>query len=67
LFLGYPPEDVYGYIKNKGKSPKCTGHWQVYGDEKVALAKFKSFKQCTRIFCQMAALGFSIEELAVAG
>jgi hypothetical protein len=67
LFLGYPPEDVCGYIKNKGKRSKCTGHWQVYGDENVALARFESFKRCTQIFCKMAALGLPIEELAVAG
>lgn len=67
LFLGYPPEDVCGFIRNKGKCPKRTGHWQVYGDEEFALAKFESFNRCTRIFCKMAALGFPIEELAVAG
>ncbi len=67
LFLGYPPEDVCGYIKNKGKRSKCTGHWKVYGDENFALAKFESYKRCTRIFCKMAALGHAIEELAVVG
>ena len=67
LFLGYPPEDVCGYIRDKGKCPKCTGHWQVYGDENSALAKFESFNRCTRIFCKMAAQGLPIEELAVAG
>ena len=66
LFLGYPPEDVCGYIRNKGKRSKCTGYWKVYGDENFALAKFESFKMCTRIFCKMAALGFPIEKLAVA-
>jgi hypothetical protein len=67
LFLGYPPEDVRGYIRNKGKGPKHTGHWKVYGDKNFALARFESFKRCTRIFCKMAALGHPIEELAVAG
>ncbi|HHW94614.1 MAG TPA: DUF3793 family protein [Mogibacterium sp.] len=67
LFLGYPPEDVCGYIRNKGKCQKCTGHWKVYGDEKSALNKFKSFKQCTHIFCKMISLGIPIEKLAIAG
>jgi hypothetical protein len=67
LFLGYPPEDVCGYIRNKGKCQKCTGHWQVYGDENFALAKFERFNRCTRIFCKMAALGLPIEKLAVGG
>ncbi len=67
LFLGYPPEDVCGYIRDKGKCPKYTGHWRVYGDEQSALAKFESFKRCTCTFCEMSASGHSIEELAVAG
>lgn len=67
LFLGYPPEDVCGYMKNKGKSPKYTGHWQVYGDESSAIAKFESFKRCTKVLSKMAAKGHPIEELAVAG
>lgn len=67
LFLGYPPEDVRGYMMDGGRCPKCTGCWQVYGDESSALAKFEMFRCCTRIFCRMAAMGLSIEELAVAG
>ena len=50
LFLGYPPEDVYGFICNKGACSKCTGCWKVYGDEKEAL----KWKQ-----------GFSLEKLTV--
>lgn len=32
IFLGYPPEDVRGYIENEGNNSLCTGYWKVYED-----------------------------------
>ena len=32
LFLGYPLDDVTGFIEQKGKNYKCCGIWKVYGD-----------------------------------
>ena len=40
LFLGYPPEDVHGFIENNACCCKCTGCWKVYGDEEAARKKF---------------------------
>ena len=65
LFLGYPPEDVYGFICNKGACSKCTGCWKVYGDEKEALKKFAKFKKCSRIYYLKWKQGFSLEKLTV--
>jgi hypothetical protein len=45
LFLGYPPEDVRGFIENKGRGAKLSGYWKVYGDEASAFEKFKEFKK----------------------
>ena len=36
LFLGYPPEDVEGFIENKACSCKLTGYRKVYSDEEKA-------------------------------
>lgn len=33
LFLGYPLEDVLGFIENSGRNYKYCGYWKVYGDE----------------------------------
>ena len=33
LFLGYPEEDVRGFMINQGKNCKCCGCWKVYCDE----------------------------------
>jgi hypothetical protein len=45
LFLGYPPEDVRGFIENEGRNSKFSGYWKVYGDEIGALKKFKEYKK----------------------
>ena len=33
LFLGYPVEDVLGFIENAGQNCKCCGCWKVYCNE----------------------------------
>lgn len=48
LFLGYPPEDVRGFIENRAHGFKLIGCWKVYGDVEAAREKFKSFERCTK-------------------
>ena len=67
LFLSYPPEDVRGFIENKGKGSKCDGCWKVYGDENRALEMFRKYKACTASYCKRKAAGAPVDELAVAG
>ena len=64
LFLGYPPEDVCGFIENKAQCCKCVGCWKVYGDAEKAQATFEKYKRCTELCCSLAAKGVSIEKLA---
>lgn len=66
LFLGYPPEDVRGFIDNKAGSCKCVGCWKVYGDAKAAQKVFAKYKKCTDVYCMQYAKGKSIERLTVA-
>lgn len=67
LFLGYPPEDVCGFIENKACGCKCVGCWKVYGDEAAAQRRFAQYKKCTRVYCDQWAKGKAIERLTVAG
>lgn len=67
LFLGYPPEDVKGFIENRADGYKTVGCWKVYGDEESAVRQFELFKKCTRIYCRQWQEGKSIERLTVAG
>ncbi len=65
VFLGYPLEDVLGYIENKGRNSKLTGYWKVYGDTGKAVSMFSHFKRCTEEYKSMYAKGKSIGQLAV--
>lgn len=65
LFLGYPPEDVCGFMEQGPDCCKCTGCWKVYGDEEAAQKKFAQYKKCTRVYCDQLAKGRDIERLAV--
>ena len=66
LFLGYPPEDVEGFIENKARSCKLTGYRKVYSDEEKAknFAKYSTF---TRVYTEQYAGGKTIERLTIAG
>lgn len=66
LFLGYPPEDVQGFIENKACNSKCVGHWKVYGDEVQAKTLFAKYKKCTEIYIEQWLKGKSVERLTVA-
>lgn len=65
LFLGYPPEDVQGFLDHR--PCKCSGCWKVYGDENKAKKTFDLYKKCERVYCQQLARGIDIERLTVAG
>lgn len=65
LFLGYPPEDVCGFIENKACGHKCVGCWKVYGDEAAARKTFEKYKKCTQVYCSLWERGRSIERLTV--
>lgn len=66
LFLGYPFEDVKGFIENKGKNCKCVGCWKVYTDECRARELFMKYRYCTELYCKSVKEGVSIQQLIVA-
>ena len=66
LFLGYPPEDVSGFIENKAENCKYTGLWKVYGDEETAKKTFEKYRKCTALYCELFMNGTHIERLTVA-
>ncbi len=66
LFLGYPLEDVIGFIKNKGNNFKICGYWKVYNDEKYAEILFGRFSKCTEVYTRLFLSGSKrIEQLTV--
>lgn len=64
LFLGYPPEDVEGFIHHKGEA-KYSGCWKVYGDVEAAQRTFARYKKCTDVYVRQHADGRTLEKLTV--
>ena len=65
LFLGYPPEDVLGFMNNSREGVKCVGCWKVYGDEARARAAFWRFQRCREVFEENVQRGRKLEALIV--
>lgn len=63
LFLGYPPEDVSGFIEKR--QCRLTGFWKVYGDTDMARKKFEQYRKCMRVYYNCWSGGLPIERLAV--
>ncbi len=66
LFLGYPPEDVEGFIRHGAKDYKCVGAWKVYGDAEKAEKLFSRYKKCADVYGRLFEKGKSLEHLTVA-
>ena len=47
IVLGYPLEDVYGFICNHGENYICSGYWKVYSQAEKTLKTFKSYDDVT--------------------
>jgi hypothetical protein len=65
LFLGYPPEDVDGFIRFSGCNSKFTGYWKVYGDPDKARECFGRYDRCRQAYRLSYKKGVSISQLAV--
>lgn len=66
LFLGYPLEDVVGFIKNRGHNFTCCGHWKCYGDPAAAQARFDRYNACTSAYKRLYGQGTPVIQLVVA-
>lgn len=66
VFLGYPLEDVVGFIKNKGKNYTCKGCWKSYGDPIQAGKRFARYRECMAAYRRLYADGIPILQLVAA-
>ncbi len=63
LFLGYPVEDVHGFIENTGKNFLHSGYWKVYKNLPLKMQLFQSFEQARERVIQLTSCGMSIREI----
>lgn len=66
VFLGYPLDDVIGFIRNNGRNCKCAGCWKVYCDECEAVRTFARFKKCESVYMRLWEQGRTVRQLTVA-
>lgn len=66
VFLGYPLEDVEGFIIHRGKNFTCSGLWKVYGDPVAARRRFETYRRCTAACVEKWKHGSSLAELIAA-
>lgn len=65
-FLGYPYDDVTGFIRNKGERFLAFGQWKVYADLEGALATFARYRRCTTTLTTAYRSGREFKTLATA-
>lgn len=65
LFLGYPLNDVLGFINNCGRDCRFCGCWKVYDNEHQTREQFVRFKECSRTFMERYSSGIGVIELTV--
>ena len=65
VFLGYPLEDVEGFIKNNGKNHSFCGYWKAYGDPEKAMRRYTQLRKCNAVYRKLYSSGRSVMELAV--
>lgn len=65
ILLGYPLEDVKGFIQHRGEKSLCCGHWKVYGNKEQAQQEFSLFHRCTATYVEWYQQGKPLEHLAL--
>ncbi len=62
VFLGYPLEDVKGFVLHGGQGAKISGYWKVYGDEERARKVFSLYERCFAKSLEIAEQGATFSE-----
>ena len=65
IFLGYPPDDVKGFIQNKGQGAIYSGLWKVYSDKENAERILQKWAKCRRKYLECFLSGTDIARLCV--
>lgn len=63
LLLGYPPEDVEGFIRHQGRNSLCTGYWKVYADKEGKQRLFEKYEYARENLIQLLHYGLKMTEI----
>lgn len=65
IFLGYPIEDVEGFIKNRGENYLYAGYWKVYRDVEEKKLLFDAYESAKEGLLLLVAHGYSMHSIIV--
>ena len=63
FFLGYPPNDVKGFIENNGKNAIASGMWKIYSDKENAERLLKLWNDAKALCMSLFRSGVDISRL----
>lgn len=63
LLLGYPIEDVEGFIENHGKNFLHSGYWKVYKDAEHKIRLFKNYERVQTEIVRLLYEGLGITDI----
>ena len=63
ILLGYPVEDVEGFILHKGKNYLCAGYWKVYVNPVLKQQLFKKYDYAGENMVQLLSYGVKMEDI----
>ena len=63
LLLGYPIEDVEGFIENHGKNFLHSGYWKVYKDAELKIRLFKNYERVQTEIVRLLYEGLGITDI----
>ena len=63
LLLGYPPEDVIGFIENRGQNPLYIGYWKVYSNLEECRKVFAGYDQAREKVIHMVSSGMTVKNI----
>ena len=63
VFLGYPIEDIYGFLYHKEEGCLLVGEWRVYSDEENAKKMFLRFKKCRAALLKRVNAGNTLAQI----
>lgn len=63
LLLGYPVEDVLGFMDNQGKNYLYSGYWKVYKDVEEKQRLFEEYESAKERLIVLLSRGYGIREI----
>ena len=64
--ISYPPEDIEGFKRYKGRNFKCCGYWKVYGNAERAQKLFDAYTLCRDKLMRALQTGATLKVAAAA-